>query len=69
MAGNTGPAPLSPGLEERLSAVELRLAELGNALLSRDDSRLAPNRSKSGRPSPLMSPDAIQTGVSANKLH
>lgn len=36
MAGNTGPAPLSPGLEERLSAVEMRLAELGNALLARD---------------------------------
>ncbi len=36
MAGATGPAPLSPGLEERLSAVESRLAALGNALRARD---------------------------------
>ena len=36
MAGTTGPVPLSSGLEDRLSAVELRLAALGNALRSRD---------------------------------
>jgi len=39
MAGATGPTPLAPlsgGLEDRLSAVELRLAALGNALRSRD---------------------------------
>ena len=36
MAGTTGPVPLSAGLEERLSAVESRLAALGNALRSRD---------------------------------
>ncbi|MGZ5133218.1 MAG: hypothetical protein ACXWIG_10640 [Caldimonas sp.] len=38
MAGATGPAPLavSPELEDRLSAVESRLAALGNALRSRD---------------------------------
>ena len=36
MAGATGPMPLAAGLEERLSAVESRLAALGNALRSRD---------------------------------
>ncbi len=36
MAGNTGPAPLSAGLEERLFAVESGLAALGNALRARD---------------------------------
>lgn len=36
MAGATGPVPLSAGLEDRLSAVESRLAALGNALRSRD---------------------------------
>ena len=36
MAGTTGPVPLSAGLEDRLSAVESRLAALGNALRSRD---------------------------------
>ena len=36
MAGTTGPVPLSAGLVDRLTAVELRLAALGNALRSRD---------------------------------
>jgi len=38
MAGPSGPLPLasSPELEDRLSAVETRLAALGNALRSRD---------------------------------
>jgi hypothetical protein len=38
MAGLSGPVPLaaSPELEDRLSAVESRLAALGNALRSRD---------------------------------
>jgi hypothetical protein len=38
MAGATGPVPLapSPELEDRLSAVESRLAALGNALRARD---------------------------------
>ena len=36
MAGTTGPGPLAAGLADRLTAVELRLAALGNALRSRD---------------------------------